>query len=179
MYLIDMKSQKVSCTDVAAGASCPGWEGLPVIGSGKNLVNRYNTTGSITGVCVTEGSSLKCVNDGDPTAVTTYTGWFSSRYEEYDATVEAETGSRTLYGQLSQSGLACFDWTTQAACTGGSYSGGRVTTDRNNTSLPDAYGAVFDGACVVAVGDERPSVHRRPRQAVRPAPAWPLARLDR
>ena len=57
-------------------------------------------------------------------------------------------------GSLSSSGSGVIDWSTMAPCTGGAYDGsGWITRDRNGQSLPDAYGAVFDGACVIALGD--------------------------
>ncbi len=145
----------IVCVDVVLGAECAGgWSAHPSFGSG-NLVTRYDTSGAPNGVCAASGSTLVCSSDTDPSvgARETLTGWVSGD-THYSATSEAETGSRTVYGALGNPGLSCFDWITRAACTGGQYSGGVLTVDRNNVGLPShTYGTAFDGACVVALGD--------------------------
>lgn len=63
-------------------------------------------------------------------------------------------GSRTLYGAYPYSGLGCWDWAAMGPCSGGGYDvDGWLTTDANSASLPTAYGAAFDGTCVVGLGD--------------------------
>lgn len=156
VYLSRESDRAIFCVDVVAGTECAGgWSDHPVFASTNNLVTRYNTTGQIDGICAASGSSLVCSSDGDPSvgARETLTGWISGD-THYSSTSEAETGSRTIYGALGNSGLACYDWTTRAGCTGGQYSGGRLLVDRNNQALPaHTYGTAFDGACVVALGD--------------------------
>ncbi|MEO8690607.1 MAG: PKD domain-containing protein, partial [Solirubrobacteraceae bacterium] len=140
----------VACLDVATGATCPGWS-LPRSFSGTNVVNRHDPAGKADGVCVLGVTDGTCVTDGDPSAATPITGW--PNYEDYyTVTAEAETGTRTLVGTFN-SGLGCWDWVTMAACSGGDYVNGVVTVDGLGQPLPGAYGAAWDGSCVVGLGD--------------------------
>jgi hypothetical protein len=144
-------NDKVACVDVVAGSLCTGW---PQSFDGAwNVVNRHNASGAVTGVCVFASTSGNCVPDASPGQRTPLSGW-PIRDNYYSVTLEAETGTRTLIGSLSNSGLGCYDWSTMAVCTGGGYDqAGWVTLDRDGQSLPDAYGAAFDGACAIALGD--------------------------
>lgn len=149
---VSRASDKVACLDVAAATTCSGWD-TPKNLSNWNLVNQHDASGAAVGVCAVVSGSGKCVRDDDPGTVTTLTGWPTTD-DYYQTTEEAETGVRTLVGSLSHSGLACWDWSTLAPCTGGGYdSGGWLNQDISNNYLPSAYGATFDGSCVVALGD--------------------------
>jgi hypothetical protein len=153
VFLSRLSDAAMSCIDVVAGAQCAGWTSHPALSDTHNLVTRYNGQGQVIGICEASGSNtLVCAPDNDPTSKTTLTGWLSGD-TQYSSTSEAETGTRTLYGSLSYGGLSCYDWTTSAGCTGGQYSGGRLSVDKNGNGLPSAYGAAFDGACVVGLGD--------------------------
>jgi hypothetical protein len=154
VYLSRQDDFAVACIDVAAGTDCAGgWSAHPALGNTVNLVTRYNTAGAADGICeATTSSTLVCAPDADATATETLAGWFSGDVT-YSFTAEAETGSRTIYGHHGTSGVSCFDWTTKAACTGGSYVSGNLTVDKNGAALPVAYGTAYDGACVVALGD--------------------------
>jgi hypothetical protein len=78
-----------------------------------------------------------------------------SRESYYSNSLEAEAGTRTLVGSHGSPGLGCYDWSTMAPCTGGAYDeSGWITRDRNGQSLPYAYGAAFDGACAIGLGDQ-------------------------
>ncbi|HUP85736.1 MAG TPA: Ig-like domain-containing protein [Acidimicrobiales bacterium] len=154
VYLSRGDNNLVTCIDVAAQATCAGWP-TPVALGTVNLVTRYNTTGQADGVCAsTTSNTLACAADSDSTATEVLAGWVSSDLN-YSATSEAETGSRTLYGGLDKTGMSCFDWVARAACTGGQYVNGTVSVDKDGNALPPrgAYGAAFDGACVVGLGD--------------------------
>ena len=155
VYVSNHSTFGVSCLDVGLNGPCSGWTN-PVVFHGWNLLNRHDASGTATGVCDVVNSSLKqleCVNDGNPASVTTYSGFPYVSDGYWDVTLEGETGTRTLYGSLETNGLACWDWTTNAACTGGGYIGGILSTDSAGNALPSAYGAAFDGTCLVALGD--------------------------
>ena len=62
-------------------------------------------------------------------------------------------------------GLGCWDWTTMAPCTGGDYVGRAGSTTTRGRSLPMAYGAAWDGSCVVGPRRPGPDLHRRSGRA--------------
>ena len=109
--------------------------------------------GKAVGICVIDGRAGDCLLDAAPASVTPITGWPS--LENYWGNVqEAETGTRTFVGGFPYAGMGCWDWTTMAPCTGHGYDqDGWLTTDIDGNPLPSAYGGVWDGACVVALGD--------------------------
>jgi PKD repeat protein len=142
---------EVACVDVAANATCAGWDKPKPLG--WNLINQHDASGATVGVCGVMGGTATCVKDNDPAHTTTFTGWPTTD-DYYSVTEEAETGTRTLVGSLGHAGVGCWDWTTMAPCAGGSYdSSGWLTTDTSGNGLPSAYGAAWDGTCVVALGD--------------------------
>ena len=148
----------VGCYEVAGG-NCAGWQTPKSFGSKYNVVNWHDATGATIGVCVVASQDGSCVRDSSP-STTTEIHNFVIRDNHYSVTQEAETGTRTLVGSLSSSGVACYDWAKMAPCTGGDYSTqqgdqGWLHQDRDGNFLPDAYGATFDGSCVVAVGDDQ------------------------
>jgi hypothetical protein len=142
---------QVACVDVASGGPCAGW---PQSFDGNwNVVNQHSATGGVIGVCVFSGGAGRCVSDADPAASSPLNNWVS-RESYYSNSLEAEAGTRTLVGSLSSPGLGCYDWSAMKPCTGGAYdASGWITRDRTGQSLPDAYGAAFDGACAIALGD--------------------------
>ena len=149
---VSRADDKVACIDVSAGAPCPGWALPKALATGQwNVVNRFNAQGQATGVCVVASGSGVCYGDSNPASTTqiewlSMPGWFA-----FDT--EAETGSRTLVAD-GNAGLACWDWVTLAPCTGGDYEeGGRLSHDVGGTQLSWAYGAAFDGSCVLGLGD--------------------------
>lgn len=149
----------VACIDVAAGGPCDGWATPKSFGNRWDLVNQRNAAGSAIGVCVLHGagddptfSNGFCVPDAAPSSSSPITQ-FPQTDNYYSVTAEAEAGTRTLVGHLGRSGLGCYDWAAGGPCTGGSFVDGQITNDKDGASLPSAYGAVFDGACVIAVGD--------------------------
>jgi PKD repeat protein len=142
---------QVACVDVAANATCAGWDKPKPLG--WNLINQHDASGATVGVCGVMGGTATCVKDNDPAHTTTFSGWPTTD-DYYSVTEEAETGTRTLVGSLSHAGVGCWDWATMAPCAGGSYdSSGWLTTDTSGNGLPSAYGAAWDGTCVVALGD--------------------------
>lgn len=147
----------VNCVDVATGARCDGW---PVGGRDLpgNLVRSHSgTTGAVDGVCGVNYWGMNCVRDADPTSVVHNNSGWTFTHTDVSASVEAETGTRTFYGTdivYVNAGLGCFDWSTMSACTGANFAAnGHARLDIAGTVLPQAYGAVWDGSCVVAVGD--------------------------
>lgn len=145
----------VACFDVASSGPCAGWATPKDFSGDYNLINQYDSVGTATGVCVisSSGSDGTCVKDADP-GTTTAISNFPLTDTYYSFTQEAETGTRTLVGSLSHSGLGCWDWTTLQPCTGGGYGAdGWLLVDKDGNSLPNAYGTVFDGACAIALGD--------------------------
>jgi outer membrane protein assembly factor BamB len=150
------RAGRVACVDVVAGGPCPGWETPLSFEGAWNVVNRHDATGATTGVCVFTARSGSCLSDADPSTRTPVTNFVNvDPYSQgYSHALEAETGTRTLVGSLSRSGLGCYDWSTMAPCTGGGYdSEGWLQVDRNGARLPSAYGAAFDGACAIGLGD--------------------------
>jgi hypothetical protein len=147
---VSRQADKVMCLDVAAKANCSGWSGPVSLGGHYDLINEFNSNGSgqAIGVCAVTSGSGDCVND-DSSNPTHLSSFLNSLEEHYSYTEEAETGTRTFFGSLNRGGLGCWDWTTGAVCAGPKFSSDGWT----NTSLPSAYGAVWDGSCAVAVGD--------------------------
>jgi hypothetical protein len=154
---VSLSGGEVACLDVAALTTCPGWSSPKSFGGGDwNIVNKYNASGSAVGICVVDqsGGNAECVDDATPGTTTPITNWPTSPCCHYEATQEAETGTRTLMGTLARGGLGCYDWTTMARCTGGGYDAdGWLDKDKDGASLPSAFGAIFDGACAIALGD--------------------------
>jgi hypothetical protein len=153
----------VSCVDVSAGSTCPGWSTPKSFGGGWNVVNYHDASGAAIGVCVFNVGTGSCVPDADASTAVPVTNWVTreSYSQGYALTEEAETGKRTLVGSLDGQGLGCYDWTTMAPCTGGDYGqngapAGWINRQSDGSGLPSrgAYGAAFDGSCVIALGDQ-------------------------
>lgn len=143
----------VACVDVDARSRCNGWETPKAFGSAYNILNQRDATGAVIGICAIATGSGTCVPDADPTASTAITG-VPQTDDYYSSTLEGEVGTRTFFGSLGQPGLGCFDWTTMAPCAGGGFTPeGRVDRNSDGTVLPSAYGAAFDGSCLVGLGD--------------------------
>jgi hypothetical protein len=144
----------VACVDVAAGSACPGWA-TPKTGLGSNLINRHAADGSTTGVCIVAGPNLSCIDDATPETVDSRTNWPTTGDDYNDVTLEAEAGTRTLFGSLNHAGLGCWNWTTMAPCTGTGtgFEDGWLAQDSQGNPLPSAYGAAWDGSCAVGLGD--------------------------
>ena len=140
-----------TCIDVTAGGPCSGWA-LPRQLTGQNLVTHHNTAGTADGVCSIAGGAGQCYTDSAPAAAIPVTGWPGTE-DYYSVTAEAEIGKRTLMAAHGHGGLGCWDWTTMAPCTGGDYVDGWIDHDTQAQPLPMAYGAVYDGSCVVGLGD--------------------------
>jgi hypothetical protein len=158
------RNASVACVDVAAGVRCPGWETPKSFGGRWNVINQHDGSGATVGVCVvravsfSEGSDGSCLRDNDPATLIPISHWPNvdscCNSQGYSNSLEAEAGTRTLGGSLQRGGLGCWDWTTMAPCTGGDYgSDGWITQQDNGSGLPSAYGAAFDGGCVIALGD--------------------------
>ena len=149
---VSRAGDKVACIDVSAGSRCAGWElAKPLSEYGRwNVVNRFNAQGQATGVCLAVSGSAVCYDDADP-ASPTEMDWLKN--DPYAFDTEAETGTRTLVAHGS-AGVACWDWTTLAPCTGGDYDpDGWLAVDADGGGLPWAYGTAFDGSCVHGLGD--------------------------
>ena len=140
-----------ACLDVTAGGPCPGWA-LPRQLAGPNLVTHHNTAGTADGVCSIGQGAGQCYTDSAPAAAIPVTGWPGTE-DYYSVTAEAEIGKRTLMAAHGHGGLGCWDWTTMAPCTGGDYVDGWIDHDTQAEALPMAYGAAYDGSCVVGLGD--------------------------
>ena len=146
----------MACIDVVAGGACVGVGDAAVVRRAWNVVNRRDATGATTGVCVFAARSGSCLSDADPSTRTPVANFVNvdTYFQGYSHSLEAEAGTRTLVGSLSRGGLGCYDWKTMAPCTGGGYdSEGWLQRDRNGGFLPSAYGAAFDGACAIGLGD--------------------------
>ncbi|MDX6702176.1 MAG: hypothetical protein QOF26_2402, partial [Baekduia sp.] len=145
---------KSTCVDVATRAKCTGWDTPKATGQQWNLVNMHDATGAIIGVCSFWGSAGECYTDNDPSIAAPIGTWpTTDTYPSgYSVTEEAEAGSRTFVGSLSHTGVGCFDWGMMKPCAGPNFGpDGWV----NTVSSGDAYGAIWDGSCVVALGDRR------------------------
>jgi hypothetical protein len=141
-----------ACIDTATGAPCTGWT-TPKTFEARDLVNSFSAAGVANGVCAVNSSKSQCVTDAAPATVTERGAWVISD-DYYSVSEEAELGTKTLYATgLADSGMACWDWTTNAPCTGGRWLDGASRSDTSGTGLPTAYGATSDGTCAVAVGD--------------------------
>ena len=149
IFVSQANDRPVACLDVQAGRTCTGWETRKDLGGHWNVINRHDATGASTGVCGIGPDQITCIDDdgvGRPFARSGF-----PIYEDYwSVTAEAEIGTRTIVPHHGPGGVGCFDWTTMLPCTGGSYDpAGNI----GNSTLPPSYGAAYDGACVVALGD--------------------------
>lgn len=152
VFASQLSGARVACIDVTARDACPGWPTPRVLGE-ANVINQFDATGTVVGVCTVTTGAGHCVRDDNPATVTALARWPATD-NYYQITQEAETGTRTLVASLSRGGVGCWDWTTLAPCAGGDYdSGGWLSVDSNRAALPSGYGATWDGSCVVALGD--------------------------
>jgi PKD repeat protein len=139
-----------ACLEAPSMAPCPGWPTPKLLG-GFNLVNWHAAGGATIGVCAAPPGVLKCVADDNPSTISQFPqSVFAS--DRYGTSQEAEVGSRTLVANF-YTGAGCWDWATMAACVGGDYVDGFITTDTAGRQLPGSYGVTFDGSCVVGLGD--------------------------
>ena len=122
IFVSQLLGARVACIDVAAGGPCTGWPQPRTLGE-YNVVNQYDSSGLVVGVCTVTSGPGHCVRDDDPATTTTIANWPSTD-GYYQITQEAETGTRTLVGSLNRGGVGCWDWTTLAPCTGGDYDSG-------------------------------------------------------
>ena len=96
----------------------------------------------------------QCVTDANPAVSTPVTNCVTStRTPRAIALARGGNRPRTLVGSLSHGGLGCYDWSTMAPCTGGAYRATAGSRRLSGHSLPSAYGAAYDGACAVGLGD--------------------------
>jgi hypothetical protein len=152
LVYIARSGDKVSCVDATTRALCAGWDGAKGFGGRPDVINRYNASGEAIGIClVTYGGTGECITDGAPDTRTPIANWPRSDYY-YSKSIDAETGTRTLVGSLGRGGMGCYDWTTNAPCTGGGYgSDGWIVLPYEQ----QAYGVAWDGSCAIGVGDFR------------------------
>jgi hypothetical protein len=144
------------CADISKGGPCSGWPEVVDLGVGNfNIINRHSADGSITGICALSAFGVaRCWPDGGAATATVLDN-FPGTGGYWDVTAEADVGTRTLFA--SWIGATCYDWVELAPCTGGGFSDsfapGHAAYDINGDPLPSAYGVVFDGACVIGLGD--------------------------
>ena len=138
----------VTCVDVATGAACAGWETPKSFGRHWNVINQHDATGAVIGVCVVGAGAADCLPDADPGSPTHIAAFVPRLDDYYNVTQEAEAGTRTFFGSLNFGGVGCWDWSTGASCAGGGF-------NAEGWAGPPyrAYGATWDGSCVVALGD--------------------------
>lgn len=152
-HRIQGSSSTLGCADVTTGSHCAGWGDATALSGRSDIVTELDTQGRPTGICLIDEPESTCHSLDDFDDTRTVAGLqVGDGY--YNISSDAIARTRVFRGSLINSGLACFDWATRAPCAGANFdSGGWVSTDTNNSSLPSAYGTAFDGACVVAVGD--------------------------
>ncbi|MDT7571789.1 MAG: hypothetical protein QOE05_1963, partial [Actinomycetota bacterium] len=147
----------VACVDVTAGARCSGWETPKSFEGRWNVVNQHDAGGATIGVCVFFAQTGSCVTDANPAVAVPVANFVNhDPYTQgYSHSLEAEFGTRTLVGSLSENGVGCYDWSTMAPCTGGDYDAeGWLRVQDNGESLPyGTYGVASDGSCGIALGD--------------------------
>lgn len=149
--------RKLTCFDVATNTTCTGWPALPAVvnttatGTHRNnLFPRLSAGGTITGICVVGRlTDATCYNlDGStPTEVS-----MGNLYNPYSVGINGNTdvylGSRVFFPLYAfQDALGCFDWATQAPCTGAGF------TDGFTASAAQPYGLGTDGVSVFSYGD--------------------------
>lgn len=154
LYATRYGSGLVGCMDTATHAPCEGWDTAKDIAGRYDLMNHYDVDGSADGICAVSPGYAKCMLDSDPDLTHAFElPNFIGGWDYYwDITQEAETGDRTFHPSNSN-GLYCWDWTVAplgAACTGSEFSSPGVLS---GAGIDRSYGAVFDGTCIVALGD--------------------------
>jgi hypothetical protein len=150
LFVSNGSTSTTTCFDVSVPARCAGWTPAKSLHS-PDIVNHHSTAGVADGVCSVNNASGECFLDNGTTATTD--GWPVNELY-YSISEEAEAGTKTLLAAgLSSPGMGCWDWVTNAVCTGNHWSSGFITTDSSAATLPDAYGAAFDGTCAVGLGD--------------------------
>ncbi len=142
----------VACIDVSLRQPCTGWSS-PKYFPTWNIANHHSAAGVPDGVCSIGLSESQCVLDSTPGTTATMGGW-PVVDDYYSIEEEAEFPTRTLFATgLGGTGMGCWDWSTNALCTGGRWTNGVIETDNVGNYLPSAYGATSDGTCAVGLGD--------------------------
>ena len=142
---VNPATRPIVCIDVTTGVACTGWS-TPKDFLIRNIVNHHDANGVADGVCAVNSTESKCVTDAAPGTVITAGPW-PIVDDYYSVSEEAELGTKTLFATgLGDSGMACWDWTTNASCTGGRWDAfGASRFDGASNPLPQAYGATSDG----------------------------------
>ncbi len=172
VYITATDPPSVTCFDPTTNAACTGWTPQSVGNSNSifadALFGDYSSTGAVSGVCVSAGNIntstnvvINCFNTsggaiGTPSflrsiyptghaisiamnPLTTTVGGHLRSYFPFSTSDHAYVG-QTL----------CFDWNTQARCTG--FPTPTSHAGVNGGSTFD-YGYAYDGTCLLAVGD--------------------------
>lgn len=149
LYVLNSNAQ-LNCLDTSTLGFCSGFSSTPIAGpSGMdNLFPRLNAAGEITGICqVGTATAATCydLNGANPTTVAGVAAVVNGMYSYYND--DTYFGSRVWFGGLINN-VGCWDWSTNAACTGAGFTNGKVTTD-----LGYPYGITHDTGCLYAFGD--------------------------
>ena len=148
--------RKLTCFDVTTNTTCAGWPALPTVvnttatgNARSNLFPRLSAGGSITGICVAGNNTDATCYDfdsGNPTEINL--GGVHRALTGINGNADVYVGSRVFFANYQNGDkLSCFDWATQAPCTGAGFTGG-FTVDANRP-----YGLGTDGVSVFSYGD--------------------------
>ncbi|MFN7929970.1 MAG: Calx-beta domain-containing protein [Blastocatellia bacterium] len=150
--------RKLTCFDIATNTTCAGWPALPTVltpavpaSGGSNLFPRLSAGGTITGICVAgTDTDATCYNLDSSNPVVVSLGGVHKMHPGLNANADVFVGSRVFFANFVYStGLTCFDWATQAPCTGTGFSPAGFT----NSTANNAYGLGTDGVSVFSYGD--------------------------
>jgi|GEM_PF-6336656 len=151
--------RKLTCFDSATNTICAGWPVLPALvttttsGNARyNLFPRLNAAGGVTGVCVAgQGTNATCYNFDSTSPVEITMSLTHVMSMGFNTHTDVAVGTRVFFPNFFNApGLSCFDWATQARCTGAGFNANGITTADANY----AYGLTTDGVNVFSFGDQ-------------------------
>lgn len=165
----------LNCINVTTQGFCSGWSSTALVGqTGEGtLFPRLNAGGAITGICQIGSATAADCYDLDGTnavnlpAMSVLTSGGPGQYFGF-ADDSTYLGSR-VYLAGFQNGITCWDWSTNAVCTGAGFDvNGRVTDTGVTSSYP--YGVTHDTGCLYTFGDGGSLYSIDPTSGVSPCP---------
>jgi hypothetical protein len=143
----------MACFDTQTNAKCADWASNPIaITTGQtDVFRRMDASEKITGICIAgykTNATCYDLNGSNPLSVA-ISGVHASQ-PGLNAVAETYVDTRVYFPQFSpENSMACWDWATNAACTGSSMTAGVFGAG----AAGSPYGLNTDGACVYSFGD--------------------------
>lgn len=143
----------MACFDTTTNAKCADWATNPLtIPAGQtDVFRRMDANEKITGVCIAGyKTNATCYDLDGSNPVSVALSAVHGSQPGLNAVAETYVDTRVFFPQFHpENSLGCWDWATNAACTGSSMSAG--VFGAGAAAYP--YGLNTDGACVYSFGD--------------------------